>query len=372
MSEKLLHILLVRPIMGHGGADRVTLNILAGFDRTKYKIDLALMQRRGAFINDIPGDITVFDLNARTPLFMVPALRKLIRKQSYDVCYSTSGGTNVPLILATGFLTKKPTVVISERTALFAPGKNALKQQFHYILKYLCYGRADFVATVSKALKEQLAGKLKLTEAQLKVVDNPIVNDSIGQLQTERLPEDVPDGERPMVLAVGRLIPLKDHELLLRAFALVLESVPEARLYILGTGPLENRLRILADELGIDQDVKFIGFDKNPFRYMARCSLFVSSSRHEGMPGVIVQALACGAPVVSTDCPTGPSELIEHGENGYLVPVGDTSALADKMIHVLTDTAIAIKFKESGPKSVLRFHERPAISSYFSFLDDKT
>jgi glycosyltransferase involved in cell wall biosynthesis len=133
-----------------------------------------------------------------------------------------------------------------------------------------------------------------------------------------------------VLINVGRLAPQKDHETLLRAFALVRAGRPGLRLAVVGGGS-ENalaRLQALAGELGVAQAVAFLGYQPNPLRYVARAQLFVLSSRFEGFPNVLLEALACGTPVVSTDCPSGPREILDEGAYGELVPVGDPATMA--------------------------------------------
>jgi glycosyltransferase involved in cell wall biosynthesis len=143
-------------------------------------------------------------------------------------------------------------------------------------------------------------------------------------------------GQPPVILGVGRLTPQKDFPTLLRAFALVRRQRP-ARLVIVGEGRTEAKeaLLRLAIELGCPDDVSLPGFTHNPFCFMANASVFVLSSLHEGLPGVLIQALACGVPVVSTDCPSGPREILEGGRHGRLVALGDFAAMADAITEAL-------------------------------------
>jgi glycosyltransferase involved in cell wall biosynthesis len=168
---------------------------------------------------------------------------------------------------------------------------------------------------------------------RITTVYNPIVGPDIAMLAQETVPESFFDpGMPPVILAVGRLDPQKDYPTLLRAFARLRER-REARLVIIGgTHRLRTAYRQeivdLAAELGVGDDLVLAGYRDNPFAYMARARVFVLSSTHEGLPGVLIQALACGCPSVSTDCPSGPREILDGGRYGALVPVGDDAALA--------------------------------------------
>ena len=140
----------------------------------------------------------------------------------------------------------------------------------------------------------------------------------------------------PVILAIGRMKKVKDFSTLLRAFARLLDRRP-ARLIVLGEGRLRPSLLSLARELGIAEQVDFPGFQENPYAFLAKADLFVLSSRHEALPTVLIEAMACGCPVVSTDCPYGPREILEDGRLGPLVPVGDPEALAEAMARVLDE-----------------------------------
>jgi glycosyltransferase involved in cell wall biosynthesis len=169
--------------------------------------------------------------------------------------------------------------------------------------------------------------------------------------------------EQPVLLGVGRLVPQKDYTVLLRAFSRIRKSRP-IRLIVLGEGTERRRLERYAQRLGVRDDVDFPGFVKNPFPFMRRCTVYVLSSRFEGLPGALIQAMACGAPVVSTDCPSGPSEIIDSGSNGFLVPVGDDEKLAASIENLLDNPALRRSFSEAGRKAAAEFEVSPMIRHY--------
>jgi glycosyltransferase involved in cell wall biosynthesis len=169
------------------------------------------------------------------------------------------------------------------------------------------------------------------------VTYNPVTTDDLPRLAAEPLDHPwVAPGAPPIVLGAGKLKPQKAFDVLLRAFSHMRARRP-ARLVILGEGPERSRLEALARKLGVAGDVALPGFAANPFAWMSRCGVFALSSAWEGLPGVLIQALACGCPVVSTDCPSGPSEILEPGGLGRLVAVGDTEALAAAIEEALTE-----------------------------------
>jgi glycosyltransferase involved in cell wall biosynthesis len=182
---------------------------------------------------------------------------------------------------------------------------------------------------------EDLALTASLPRERITTIYNPVVTPALaGQAQAPLTHPWFAPGSPPVLLAVGRLHYQKDFPTLLRAFARV-RAVRAVRLLILGEGDQGAALRASAQELGITTDVELPGFVLNPFAYMARAAVFVLSSAYEGLPGVLIQALACGCPVVSTDCPSGPAEILEGGVYGPLVPVGDDVALAKAILSTL-------------------------------------
>jgi glycosyltransferase involved in cell wall biosynthesis len=197
------------------------------------------------------------------------------------------------------------------------------------------YGWADAAVAVSQGIAADLVEHTKLEPDNVTAVVNPTFTADIERAATAPLehPWLAPDAP-PLLLAAGRLAPAKDFPTLLRAFALVRANRP-AHLVILGEGGKRASLEALAVELGVASSVELHGFVDNPFAWMARARLFVLSSAWEGSPGVLVEALACGCPVVSTDCPSGPAEILVGGVHGTLVPVGDHAALADAILTAL-------------------------------------
>jgi glycosyltransferase involved in cell wall biosynthesis len=231
------------------------------------------------------------------------------------------------------------------------------------------YLKADAIVTVSDGVADDLAAHASIPRERITTAYNPVVGPDLPAkaAQDPGHPWLAP-GEPPVILAAGRLHPQKDYPTLLRAFALV-RAKRAARLVILGAGsPSEPAyaaaLQALTGDLGIADDVAMPGFVDNPFAFMARASVFVLSSLYEGLPGVLIQALACGCPVVSTDCPSGPREILDHGRFGPLVPVGDDAALARAIEEVLDDPPAAERLRSrAGLFSVER-----AVDQYLRLL----
>jgi glycosyltransferase involved in cell wall biosynthesis len=220
------------------------------------------------------------------------------------------------------------------------------------------YMAADAIIAVSDGVADDLAASTGIPRTHITTIYNPVVT---PQLQTKTLePLDHPwfvPGAPPVLLSVGRLSRQKDFSTLLRAFARLRMTYAEqnVRLLVLGEGPQRRQLEALIRQLGLGASVDLPGFVDNPFAYMARAAGFVLSSAYEGLPTVLIEALACGCPVVSTDCPSGPAEILRNGQDGQLVPVGNEAALAEALHRLL-----AVPHARHAPTARARLHSHIA------------
>jgi glycosyltransferase involved in cell wall biosynthesis len=276
--------------------------------------------------------------------------------------------TNLQALWARRLAGTETRVVISERTTLSAAirepnRRNAARWRELPLLVRRYYPWADAIVAVSAGAATDLSMLAALPPSAIQAIYNPVVSHKM--LQSARAPVAWPwpaDGS-PIIVAAGRLEPVKDFPTLLRAFALVRKR-RRARLAILGSGSSEKTLRNLARELGIEADFALMGWVANPFAYMASASLFVLSSRYEGLPGVLIQALACGCPSIATDCPNGPREILDHGRYGTLVPPCDAEAMAKAM----EDTLDSPPDRRGLARRGLEFSVEGATDRYLSVL----
>lgn len=359
-------LLILRPTMGQGGADRVTLNLLQLIDRDHFDISLVLNKAKGELIDEIPEGIDVHELNAWNLWTAWLPLVRAIREINPDIVFSTSSGANIVAVMARSILGKRFRLVLSERNVLYH-GRKTLKRRIVVQLKRMLYHKADCITSVSGGVKQDLVDMLGIAPQRIKVVYNPVVTDDLPELMQQEVDHPWFRDPIPIVLGVGRLVREKDFETLIKAFERVRRN-RACRLVILGHGPLNRSLRRCVRRLGLESEVWFAGYDKNPFRYMARCSLFVLSSRDEGLPGVLIQAMACGAPVISTNCHAGPEEIITGGVDGLLVPVGDVDALAGQMEFCLDNEDACRRMAQKARKSVSRFSVEAVLPQYLDAL----
>lgn len=329
---------LFLPSLEGGGAERVMLNLARGILEHGLEVDLVLAKAEGPYLKQLPIGVNVIDLGSKRTLASIPRLASYLRRRRPQALLSALNHANMAA-LAAKKLSRTPTrVVVSEHNELF-PGKLIDKEGavFQRLMRY-SYAWADGVIAVSEGVADSLARVCGIPRSRIAVIYNPVIGE--GLLERAREPLQHPwfaPGEPPVILGIGRLHPQKDFGNLIRAFAL-LRSEQRARLIILGEGEERPALERLVLELGLE-DVKLPGFVDNPYAYLAHSAAFVLSSAWEGLPTVLIEALAVGTPVVSTDCPSGPREILQGGRFGPLAPIRDSTALAKAMAETLASPA---------------------------------
>ncbi|EAR22070.1 Glycosyl transferase, group 1 [Nitrococcus mobilis Nb-231] len=268
----------------------------------------------------------------------LPALTRYLRRTRPQALLSAGNTLNCTAALARRLANTATRLVVSERNHLSAYTEGKRQRRRWRCLPGLIartYPWADATVAVSNGVADDLALTAGLSREQITTVYNPIVSAELFERAKAPLSHTWFDSDSiPVILGVGSLNEKKDFPTLLRAFARVREQ-RAVRLLILGEGDGHAQLGMLAEELGVADDVALPGFTANPFAYMARAAVFVLSSVYEGLPTVLIEALACGCPVVSTNCPSGPAEILQGGRYGPLVAVGDDRALARAILGVL-------------------------------------
>jgi glycosyltransferase involved in cell wall biosynthesis len=254
-------------------------------------------------------------------------------------------------------------VIVCEHTTPLSAARRArtLRAKALPLLIRLTYPRADAVIAVSQGVSEDLRRVLNDDVREIKVIYNPVLTPRVMAQSMEEVQDPwLEEGSPPIVLGIGRLVPPKDFPTLIRAFARVRQR-HECRLMILGEGPLRAELEGLIGELGLAPVVRLPGFAHNPYPYLRRAAVFVLSSVWEGLPTVLIEALACGTPVVSTDCPSGPREILVGPLRDNLVPVGNIDAMADRIMHWLTHPELRVA---PDPEFLGRFSPEQAFGEY--------
>ncbi|MFZ1746522.1 MAG: glycosyltransferase [Nitrospirales bacterium] len=355
-------IAIFLPSLTAGGVARVMLQLAEAFVDSGHTVDLVLCRSHGAFMDHLPPQIRVLELKAR-PVWMarlllmvknfraipvlslpilfslkspkslpfLPALIQYLRQDRPHVLLSAKTHTNLVALWATKLAKTSNRVVISEHTTLSAITKTSNKWRWRFILPVLAheFPMAEKIITVSNGVKDELALQTGTPLQKMTTIYNPILTQTIREKSLDSINHSWFQKEEstPIILGVGRLVPQKDFPTLMKAFSRVRQIRP-AHLVIIGEGRQRSELRTLAQSLGIEKDVWMPGFSNNPYAFMNQASMVVLSSIYEGLSNVLIEALACGCPVVSTDCPSGPAEILQNGQYGTLVPIGDSQALA--------------------------------------------
>ena len=326
--------------LGGGGAERVFVNLAKAFSREGHSVDVVVGTLDGAaYLDELPADVRLVDLKVSRMAFGGRALIRYMRRERPFAVLATGAHSSVLAVLARQVSGVHTRVVVRESN-MTQSGLRTLTPFKRLAMSFAirhCYPRADHVIAVSGGVADELNVRFGIPRVRLSVVYSPLVSAALKVRALEPVDHEwFQEGGPPVVLSVGRLTAKKDQQTLIRAFARVRQSVA-AKLVILGEGEQRPALESLVSQLGLRQDVSLPGFQENPFAYMARALLFVLSSASEGLPGVLIQALACGCSVISTDCPSGPREILRGGRLGRLVPVGDAESMAEAILEGLTD-----------------------------------
>jgi glycosyltransferase involved in cell wall biosynthesis len=336
-----MHLAIYVPSLRGGGAERAMVTLANGMAERGLRVDLVLASAEGPYLKEVAPGVRVVSLGARRVSSSLPGLVRYLRRERPQTILSVLNHANVIAVLAKMLSGVNTRLLVSERNNLSLSETAPQSWRAKTVLPLMrwAYPKADGIVAVSNGVADDLAQALTLPRERISVVYNPVVTQEL--LDKALAPLEHPwleHSKPPVILAVGRLTKQKDLPSLIRAFAKV-RSQLDCRLVILGEGELRLQLETLIQELGIQDSVQLPGFADNPFAWMSRVSLFVLSSAWEGLPNALIQAMACGAAVVSTDCPSGPAEILERGKWGALVPVGDVDALADSMLETLRSPA---------------------------------
>lgn len=336
MEKQPQHISLYVPSLRGGGAERVIVRLANEFANRGYTVDIVLVKNKGQYLDDVSSLVSIVDLDTRRFLAAVPALVQYLRSARPDVLLSTIDSANVAAIIA-GKVSCVDTRIIIRISNMLSSKEKALDNPKHKIVHWVAqqiYPFADHIIGVSNGVSEDVISYLGVDPNLVTTIYNPVVDETLINSKKESIDHPWFDASNPVILGVGELSEQKDFATLIQAFARI-DRQPYPRLVILGDGNKREELLHLADRLGVSDRVELPGFVDNPFTYMAKCDVFVLSSKWEGCPNVLIEALACGTPVVSTDCSSGPEEILDGGAVGALVPVGDEMKMAKEISCVL-------------------------------------
>ncbi len=386
-SAPAKHIAVFIYALTGGGAQRRTVTLANAFAECGHDVDLVVVHAEGVIHHELAPRVRLVDLGdgygrlheavrrrgaprgLQTAL-AVPALARYLRRRRPDVLLSAASHVNLVAVAATR-LSRTPIPLVL-RTSNHPSGNLAhhppVQRLVRAWLKWLArrfYPRADAIVAVSRGVARELGRLTGLPPERITVIDNPVLTARLRRRMAEPLEHPwLEPGSPPVILAAGRFTLQKDFPTLLEAFRRIARDC-DARLVILGDGPGRQALAERARAQGLGDRVLMPGYVDNPLAWMRRARLFALSSLWEGLPGVLVEALACGLPVVSTACPSGPAEILEDGAFGTLVPVGDAEALGRAMLEALAARPEPLLLRARAEHFALA----PAIKAYLDVLE---
>lgn len=354
--------------MEGGGAERVMLNLANHFADDGYQVDLVLAQRIGPLLQDVSEKVTIIDLKVNRAWNYIGPLVRYFYQARPDAMLVATTILNILAITSKALAFSRTRLVVSEHIDIISYAASGGLQRAKWVKMAirLFYPWANSIVAVSNGAADGLAKFSGIKRQRISTIYNGVVDKQKLEMAKE-YPQHAwfKNKKLPVLVAVGRLEAQKDYPNLLKAFSLVLKEV-DARLLVLGEGVLRKSLEQLVDELNIGEQVSLPGFVDNPFSYLAHADIFVLSSKFEGLPTVLIEALACGSAIVSTDCPSGPDEILEHGKYGFLVPTSDHEQLAQAIIKTLKGEAKISR--EDRQTKGLSFSVKVAVENYSQVL----
>lgn len=379
-----------------GGIERVQINLSKAFIKRGYKVDLIVCDKTPLNLPNLSDRANIIHLNPSNKLISsfyslmadpgylwlkprklffsnlrprilkyLPAFASYLKSHQPDIVLSAFREINLVTLLASHLVNVPVGIVISEHTVWSLKNsdkKNKRKRKwlFSYAKLSELYSEASGIVAVSEGVAKDVSSAINMEKKKISVIYNPIVSSDLISLSKEAVNHPwIKDKKYPVILGVGRLSAQKNFSLMVKAFARV-KKYRQSKLIILGDGKERSNLQRLIQEYSLFDDVDLPGFISNPYAFMSKVDIFALSSIAEGLPTVLIEALACGCPVVSTDCPSGPAEILEYGKYGPLVPMNDEKALAEAIISVLDDPPDPTWLKQRG----MHFSVDKAAESY--------
>jgi glycosyltransferase involved in cell wall biosynthesis len=353
--------------LDNGGVGRYAINLAEALVAQGAQVDLFVTAATGELFPQRPKEAQLFVGGGSTKTSIIPFYNYL-RTEQPDLLITANAYIDIVGIVTT-FLARVPTVqavtIHTARSADDMSGKKRLKQLYEYLCRWL-YPQAHYIIAVSNAVAQDTTSYFKINKP-IKVIYNPVVIPSLCSKSEAHTDHPFFNKKDTLVLlAIGRMTAQKDFGTLLRAFAEVRKRIP-AKLLILGEGEDRGMLESLAKDLNLGNDLSMPGFVDNPYPYIKNADVLVSSSAWEGLPTVLIEALALGTPVVATDCPGGSREILQDGEYGHLAEMRNPTALAKAVIEALNTPHNDQKLRERGQV----FSMEAAGRNYLSLIDKK-
>lgn len=355
------------PSLEGGGAERMMLNLAKGMKEREMDVDLIVAKMHGPYKDSVPEGVNLIDLECTRMLKSIKGLINYLNTMSPHVLLTTLESASIIGILAKIFSKNDTNVWVRVPNHLSLHAKNAKRRRdkLRPFFARNLYKYADGIISISEGVAKDISSITKIMDSKLNVIYNPVVSAQLVEESKEIKEHKWLDcNDNPVILAVGRLTKQKNFELLIKSFKEVREKV-DARLIILGEGEERKQLEALISKLNLVDFVDLPGFDNNPYVYMKKADVFVLSSSWEGFGNVLVESMALGTPVVSTDCPSGPREILNNGEYGFLVDLSDPKGLSNKIITIIEENPFS---EEEMIKRANEFSIKKVTDQYINLL----
>lgn len=363
---KKIKIFIFIPSLTGGGAERVSSTVAAHLNPEIFDTTLVAGKKEGAYASSLPSSLAVVDLGKTKVRNCIIPLVILFRREKPDVVLSFMHHSNIAVLLAKAASFSPVKIITAERNVMEHVYRNT--PRFIVAAERLLYRISTASLAGSKGLKENVHAVIDVPKEKIRVIYNPVDISSIQKKAKENTDHRwLYNKKSPVVLGIGRLVPQKDFTTLIRAFAAVKKPVG-IRLIILGEGTEHEKLLRLAVELNVASSVDLAGFKTNPYAFLARADVFVLPSLWEGFGNVWLEAIACGTPVVSTNCDYGPNEIIEHGISGLLVAPGNSKEMAHAIERMLQDRNFAEKCSKNAGITIKSLDIKKIIRQYEEFI----
>ena len=366
-------IVFVLPSLNGGGAERAAVQILNGLDAAEWDRSMFLFAREGPYLSEVDPDIPIASSETSSRWGRWRALRAFIAGEHPDIVMAFLSYFSV--LSAARAANAGSKVVFNLQTPMSAfltdadyQWRRGGQKAAFSMLTRIGYGAADLIVATSQGVADDLTRAFAIDPGRIRVIHNPVDLDRVRAASAEPIdPQVLPSGSGPLIVAAGRLADAKNYPLMIDAFAALRKETP-ARLCILGQGELEEALRKLIAERGLGESVSLGGFQSNPWKYIARADVFLLTSRYEGFGNVLIEAMACGVPVVATTSP-GTRDIVRHGRDGLLVETHTAPAIVGALLSILQSRerrdAMAIEARASAN----RFATREVIARYDSVME---
>ena len=370
MKKKRINLMFFVYILGQGGAEKVILHILNNINNEKYNITLVLGQKNNneylAYLTNKHVDIVYLDVPLGNNDLAIQHLSEKINEYNPDILLTEARFTNWLAYHAKRISNNKSLKLIFREATIHSKRedcdfKDKLKTFFHYN-----FGTEKIIA-ISNSVKMDLVRNLFIRKSKISTIYNPIDLDQVNKKSSETITKKKflnIQGEK--IVNVARMHKIKNQISLLEAFKKM--NRKDCTLIIIGTGDMEGELKKYCKDNSIS-NVCFLGFEKNPYKYVKKCDLFVLTSLFEGFGNVIIEAMALGVPAISTNC-SGPSEIIGANEYGVIVPMNDSDSLAIEMKNLLEDKERLKLYRKNGLKRVKDFDVKKIVKQYEKVIDD--